>query len=118
MLKVSPSGKFWSFPLSSLCLYPATFLQCTGSSVETCPEAAKEKQDWLGGDRVVVPRQEAEGPSSRDLNLPLPTGFMVRSCWGQGTATGKLPGLGALRLPRFSGHGALVWLLNTWAAQT
>lgn len=75
MLRVSPSGKFWSFPLSSLCLSPATFLQCAGSSLETCPEAAKEKQEWLGKARVVVPRQEAEGPSSRDLNFPLTTGI-------------------------------------------
>lgn len=53
--RVSPSGKFWSFLLSSLCLSPATCQRCAASSADTCPEAAREKQALEGGQEAEVP---------------------------------------------------------------
>ena len=60
----SPSGKFWSFPLSILCPSPAAFQQCAGSSGEPCLEAAKEKTGVAGWSwsSTPSPRWEAEGP--------------------------------------------------------
>lgn len=60
LLWISPSGKFWSFPLSSLCQSPATSLQCVRSSGETCPVAAKRKQGKLGEVGTGTPDWEAE----------------------------------------------------------
>lgn len=75
--RVSPSGKFWSFLLSSLGLSPAKCQQCAVSSVDTCPEAAKEKQ--VAGGAGQGPQGPNQGcwalhpkPEEGQLGLPTP----------------------------------------------
>lgn len=65
-LGVSPSGKFWSSPVSSLCLSAATCQRCPGSSGGTCLAAAKTKRGcrWDRGQRPLSGSLGVESPSS------------------------------------------------------
>lgn len=118
----SPSGRFWSFPLSTLCLFPATFQQCAESSGELCLEAAKEKTgvtqgSWSspptppqgGGWRV--PSQRLSGIQVFLLSWVSPSVLLSKDT-GSGTSKEgwgprEHPGPGTSRPPCFTG-------LETW----
>lgn len=85
---ISPSGRFWSFPFSTLCPSPGTGQQCARSSGGACFETVEKIRDGRGLWRAV-------GPSPGLLSQGLP-------CI-QATQQGLSEYTQALSTPRLSG---------------